>query len=165
MLVSCDTTQALVCFGTHPQALVLLLVSVCCDTAQTLVLLLVLVSCDTAKGLVLMLLSVCCDTAQTLVLLLMCFGRHPQALELLLVSVCCDTAQALVLLLVSVCCDTAQTLVLLLVSDGCWRDVHASMTSPITVLTGPPTANFSLGWSVRKKERRMRDLAQSSGAV
>ena len=63
-----------------------LLVSVCCDTAQALVVLLV---------------SMCCDTAQALVVLL--------------VSVCCDTAQALVVLLVSVCCDTAQALVVKLV--------------------------------------------------
>ena len=58
----------------------LLLVSVCCDSAQALIFLLV---------------SMCCDTAQTLMLLL--------------VSMCSDTAQALVFLLVSVCCDTALT--------------------------------------------------------
>ena len=63
----------------HGIALVFLLVSVCCDTAQALVFLLV---------------SICCETAQALVFLL--------------VSICCETAQALVFLLVSICCETAQ---------------------------------------------------------
>ena len=40
------------------QALVLLLVSVCCDKTQALVLLLVSVCCDTALGLVFLLVSV-----------------------------------------------------------------------------------------------------------
>ena len=43
---------------------VLLLVSVCCDTAQALVLLLVSVCCDTGQAIVLLLVSVCCDTGQ-----------------------------------------------------------------------------------------------------
>ena len=45
--------------------LVLLLVPVCCDTAQTLVL---SVCCDKTQALVLLLVSVCCVTAQALVL-------------------------------------------------------------------------------------------------
>ena len=43
-------------------ALVLLLVSMCCDTAQALVFLPVSVCCDTAEALVILLVSVCCDT-------------------------------------------------------------------------------------------------------
>ena len=124
-------------------ALVLLLVSVCCDTAQALAFLLVSVCCDTAQALAFLLVSVCCDTAQALVFLLVsvCCDSSPS----LLVSVCCnigvlagvsalwhspnldvlagvsgcDTAQSLVFLLVSVCCDTAQALVFLLVSVCC----------------------------------------------
>ena len=52
------------------QALVFLLVVVCCDTAQALVFLLVVVCCDTAQALVFLLVVVCCDTAQALVFLL-----------------------------------------------------------------------------------------------
>ena len=48
----------------HLQALVFLLVSVCCDTALALVSLLVSVCCDTAQALVSLLVSVCWDTAQ-----------------------------------------------------------------------------------------------------
>ena len=75
------------------------------DTAQALVFLLVSVCCDTAEALMFLLVSVCCDTAQVLVLLL--------------VSACCDTAHVLVFLLVSACCDTAQVLMFLLVSHPC----------------------------------------------
>ena len=59
--------------------MVLLLVLVCCDTAQTLVFFLVLVCCNTAQALIFLLVSVFWDTAQ--------------ALMPLLASVCWDTAQ------------------------------------------------------------------------
>ena len=120
------------------QALVFLLVSVCCDTAQALVLLLVSKCCDTAQALVLLLVSMCCDTAQALVLLLVSVGCDTaQALVFLFVSVCCDIAQALVFLLVSVCCDTAQAMVFLLMSVCSDSPSQGSMT-------------FIQGWLWRK---------------
>ena len=46
------------------QALVCLLVAVCCDTAQALVYLLAAVCCDIAQAMVCLLVAVCCDKAQ-----------------------------------------------------------------------------------------------------
>ena len=86
-------------------ALVLLLVSLSCDTTRSFMFLLMSLCCHTAQALVFLLMSACCDTAQTLMFLLM--------------STCCDTAQTLVFLLMSTCCDTAQTLVFLLESTWC----------------------------------------------
>ena len=85
------------------------LMSVCCDTALAWAFLLVSLCCDTALAWECLLVSVCCDTAQAWVFLLVsaCYDTA-RASALLLVSVCCDTARPSALLLVSTCCDTAQ---------------------------------------------------------
>ena len=65
--------------------------------------------CDTAQALVLLLVSVCCQSLSLGVLTGVNAAHNNinfvVALVLLLVSMCCDTAQALVFLPVSMCCD------------------------------------------------------------
>ena len=131
--------------------MVLLLVPVCCDTAQVLAFLLVSVCCDTAQALVFLLVSVCCDSPPSLGVLagVSVLWHSPNLGILAGVSVLWHIpnlgvlagvsvlwhSQALVFLLVSVCCelglvfllvsvccDTAQALVFLLVSLCCDTD-------------------------------------------